>query len=175
MLTKTLGTGFVTTAFKAGRYPETTLESATKSIIELNAAASRAAVACRANAVTDITGFGLAGHAGELAMSSGVTVSLDLANIPLFPGALELSRKGNLTRASRTNRSFAEPELTIHASADPELLEFIFDAQTSGGLLIYVAEDRSAELVDRLEEDGIEAAAVTGHVETRHDAALIVK
>ena len=174
VLTKALGTGFVTTAFKAGRCPQATLEAATESMIQLNAAASRAAVACDAHAVTDITGFGLAGHAGELAMSSGICVSLDLPKLPLLAGALELSRQGNLTRASKTNRSFAENEMTIKPDADPELLEFIFDAQTSGGLLISVAEERSAELVDRLQNEGIEAATVIGQVVPRGDSSLLV-
>ena len=174
VLTKALGTGFVTTAFKAGRCPQATLEAATESMIQLNAAASRAAVACDAHAVTDITGFGLAGHAGELAMSSGICVSLDLAQLPLLAGALELSRQGNLTRASKTNRSFAENEMNIKPDADPELLEFVFDAQTSGGLLISVAAGRSTELVGRLHDEGISAATVIGEVIPRDDASILV-
>ena len=174
VLSKALGTGFITTAFKARRCPPATLQAATESMIQLNAAASQAAVAVEATAVTDITGFGLAGHAGELAMSSGVCVALDLAKLPLLPGALELSKKGNLTRASKTNRSFSEKEMTIRAEADPELVEFAFDAQTSGGLLIAVAADRSAELVKRLHDDGIEAATVVGQVESRQDVSIIV-
>ena len=152
---------------------QATLQAATESMIQLNGAASQAAVACKASAVTDITGFGLAGHAGELAMSSGVCVSIDLAKLPLLPGALELSRKGNLTRASKTNRSFSEKEMTIKPEADPELTEFAFDAQTSGGLLISVAASRSEELVKRLHDDGIEAATVIGQVETRQDVSII--
>ena len=174
VLTKPLGTGFVTTAFKAGRCPPATLKAATDSMIQLNAAASRAAAACDANAVTDITGFGLVGHAGELANSSGICVSLELANIPLLPGALELSRQGNLTRASKSNRSFAEKDMTIKADADAELVEFVFDAQTSGGLLISVAEGRSTELVERLHNDGIDSATVIGQVESRGDVSILV-
>ena len=174
VLTKALGTGFVTTAFKAGRCPEATLKAATDSMGQLNGAASRAAVACEANAVTDITGFGLAGHAGELAQSSGVCVTIHTQNLPLLPGALELSRKGNLTRASKTNRSFSQDEMRISPGVDPELLEFLFDAQTSGGLLISVSAERSAELVERLHDDGIEAASVIGEVDTRENVSIVV-
>jgi selenide,water dikinase len=92
----------------------------------------------------------------------------------LLPGALELSRQGNLTRASKTNRSFSEHEMTIKADADPELVEFVFDAQTSGGLLISVAEGRSTELVDRLHNDGIDVATVIGQVESRGDVSILV-
>jgi selenide,water dikinase len=174
VLTKALGTGFVTTAFKAGRCPEGTLKAATDSMVQLNAAGSRAAVACQASAVTDITGFGLAGHAGELAQSSGVCVTIEPTELPLLPGALELSRKGNLTRASKTNRSFSADEMRISSGVDPELLEFMFDAQTSGGLLISISAERSAELVKRLHDDGIEAATVIGQVDSRDDVSIVV-
>jgi len=107
-------------------------------------------------------------------MSSGICVSLDLAQLPLLAGALELSRQGNLTRASKTNRSFAENEMSIKPDADPELLEFVFDAQTSGGLLISVAAGRSTELVGRLHDEGISAATVIGEVIPRDDASILV-
>ena len=165
VLTKALGTGFITTAFKAGRCPEGTLKSAVESMVQLNGAASRAAVDFGATAVTDITGFGLAGHAGEMAQSSGVTLTIEVGNLPLLDGALELSRKGNLTRASKTNRSFAASQLSISDSVASDLQEFAFDAQTSGGLLISVKEDNAADLVTRLKNEGISAATIVGSVE----------
>ncbi len=113
VLTKALGTGFITTAFKTGHCPDDVLAAATESMAALNQAASQAAVECGAHAVTDITGFGMAGHAAEMAASSGVTVLLQASALPLLPGAELLARKGNKTRASATNRSFLEPHLRL--------------------------------------------------------------
>jgi selenide,water dikinase len=175
VLTKALGTGFVTTAFKAGRCPENTLAAAVASMIELNAAASQAAVASRASAATDITGFGLAGHATNLAQSSGVTLVIDLARLPFLAGAEALARGGNKTRASATNRSYAEPHLRVAGKPDPTRLEFAFDAQTSGGMLISVAEDRADELIDRTRGGGALAACRIGHVEAKQDAFLVLR
>jgi len=172
VLTKALGTGFITTAFKAGRCPDATLASAVESMVQLNGAASRAAVSLGATAVTDITGFGLAGHAGEMAQSSGVTLAIEVGSLPLLEGALALSRQGNLTRASKTNRSFAASQLTIGSDVSNELVEFAFDAQTSGGLLISISEDGADELVSRLKNEGIAAACTIGSVETLGEASI---
>ncbi|MBI3463049.1 MAG: selenide, water dikinase SelD, partial [Planctomycetes bacterium] len=100
VLTKALGTGFVTTAFKAGRCPESVLDTACASMVQLNSIGCDAALTAGAHSVTDITGFGLAGHANEMAQASGVTVVLELGRLPILPGADELARAGNQTRAS---------------------------------------------------------------------------
>ncbi len=174
VLTKALGTGFVTTAFKAGRCDEDTLQAATESMIQLNAVASQAAVECGAHAVTDITGFGLAGHAREMAQASGVTVVLNVNQLPLLPGAEALARQGNRTRASATNRRFAEATMSIEGEVDPLQLEFVFDAQTSGGLLISVAAERADELIQRCKNGGVAAAGAIGVVEPQRDGVSLV-
>lgn len=175
VLTKSLGTGFITTAFKAGRCPEAVLKAACESMTQLNAAGSAAALAVGAHAMTDITGFGLVGHANEVAQASGVTLEIDLNRLPLLPGAVELARRGNRTRASATNRKFAEPMLLIENAADPILLEFAFDAQTSGGLLICVPRDRCAELIERARSAGAAAACEVGVVSAKQDVSLILR
>lgn len=175
VLTKALGTGFITTAFKANRCDEDILNTAAESMAMLNAAASEAAAAVGARGVTDITGFGLAGHAGELALASEVTIVIELNRLPLLPGALDLAGRGNKTRASASNRSFVDSMIAIEGDVDPLLSEFIFDAQTSGGLLISVAEERAEELVNRVQSAGAEATRIIGHVEPREDAALRVR
>ncbi len=174
VLTKALGTGFVTTANKAKRCPDAVIAAAAKSMAMLNAAASQAAVAVGARAATDVTGFGLVGHASELALASNVTIVIELGRLPLLPGARELAQQGNRTRASGSNRSFAERLLRIEAGADELLTEFAFDAQTSGGLLISVPEDRAGELVDRVQAAGATATSVVGRVEPRRDAAVVL-
>ena len=175
VLTKPLGTGFVTTAFKKKRCPQDVLDAATNNMRALNAAASQAAVACSASAATDITGFGLAGHAREMAESSGVTIELHLDRLPFLPGAVDLLRQGFFTRASATNRSFVQASTRIEPTADPQALEFVFDAQTSGGLLLSVAENRAEELVRHAQEGGAESACIVGRVVAREDCILILK
>lgn len=175
VLTKALGTGFVTTAFKAGRCPAEVIEAASVSMAALNAAASQAAVAVKAHAATDITGFGLAGHANEMAEASGVTVVLRVADLPLLAGAEALAKSGNKTRASATNRTFATASLRIEDRVDELRLEFVFDAQTSGGLLVSVPEDRVDEFMDKAIAEGAPIAQIVGHVEARGEASLVLR
>jgi selenide,water dikinase len=141
---------------------------------QLNRAASEAMQQVGGHAATDITGFGLAGHALELALASDVAVHIELSRLPLLPGAVELARRGNKTRASATNRSFVEPHLECSQTADAELLELAFDAQTSGGLLISVPADGAEQLVHLAREGGAAAATAVGHVEARSGASLVL-
>lgn len=174
VLTKPVGTGFITTAFKLGQCPDDVLGTAVASMIQLNSAGSQAALMVGAKAATDITGFGLAGHAGEMAAASRVTIVLELKRVPILPGALELARRGNQTRASGTNRRFAQPHLHIEGDAADPLIEFLFDAQTSGGLLISVAANRAGELVEKAHAAGAVAATIIGSVEEPRDGVSLV-
>ena len=110
-----------------------------------------------------------------MASSSQAKLVIELQRLPLLPGALELARKGNKTRASASNRSFVESILQIAPDVDPLLLEFAFDAQTSGGLLISVAPERADELVDRAREGGAELTCVVGFVESRDAKAVEIR
>jgi selenide, water dikinase len=175
VLTKALGTGFITTAFKLNRCPEDVLATAVASMIQLNAIGRDAAASVGAKAATDITGFGLAGHAGEMAQSSGVTVVLDLDRLPILPGAEALARSGNKTRASATNHAYAEPHLRIEGRPDPIRLELAFDAQTSGGLLISVAAERAEELVAHARAAGATSACIVGSVVEQQDVAVVLR
>ncbi len=175
VLTKPLGTGFVTTAFKAGRCPPPLLEAACASMTQLNRIGSEAARAVGVRGATDITGFGLAGHALEMAEASGVTLRLELDRLPLLPGVEELVRRGNRTRASVSNRAFVEPNMQLRGTADPIRLEILFDAQTSGGLLLSAPADRADELVERIQAGGGRSACVIGEVMERGEYALLVE
>jgi selenide,water dikinase len=175
VLTKPLGTGFITTAFKAGRCPNEVLAAACASMVQLNAIGRDAALATGAHAMTDITGFGLAGHANELAQASNVTVQLEVNRLPLLPGALDLARQGNQTRASASNLRFVAGTTRVLGDPDKTRLEFLYDAQTSGGLLISVAPDRADELIERARSAGATAACVVGSVLARQDYSLIIQ
>lgn len=175
VLTKALGTGFITTAFKAGRCPQDAISAAVASMRQLNVVGRDAAISVGAKAATDITGFGLAGHAGEMALASGVTVVLELSQLPTLPGARELALRGNKTRASESNRRFSEPNMRIRGEPDETRLEFAFDAQTSGGMLISVDESRCDELIRRAHELGGTATCIVGRVLQKQDVALIIE
>jgi selenide,water dikinase len=175
VLTKALGTGFVTTAHKAGACPEEVLAAACAQMVQLNDAGRDAMLAVGAHAATDITGFGLAGHAYEMAEGSRATLVINLSQLPLIPGAEPLARKPFLTRASATNAKYVAPGLKAEGRPDPVRLEFFYDAQTSGGLLISVAADQADALVDLARAKGAPDTCVVGEVVERGEAALVLR
>lgn len=174
VLTKPLGTGFVTTAHKFGACPEDAYSAAVESMIQLNAI-GKAAVdeVGGVHAITDVTGFGLAGHTHELAEGSKVTIVLELGRLPLFPGVEKLAgQKQFRTRASRTNAEYVAAGTQIEGRVDPVRLEVFHDAQTSGGLLISVEAGRAEALVAALKQRNAAAAVVIGEVQPRSQAWL---
>ncbi len=151
VLTKPLGTGFVTTAAKREECPDVVLDRAIAQMIELNAVGRDALRAAGGvHALTDVTGYGLAGHASEMAEGAGLTFVIEVDKLPVIEGAQALAIARNHTRASKTNREFLGDRLRTEPGANPLGLEFAFDAQTSGGLLIAVDPDHVARLVDEL-------------------------
>lgn len=165
VLTKGLGTGFITTANRRGECPAATLAAACESMVALNAVASAAAVELGASAATDITGFGLAGHACELAEASNVAIEIELSKLPLLPGAKELAVKANFTRAIASNREHTESRTALGPGvADSDVLPFLFDPQTSGGLLVAIAPGQAGEFIQRCRGGGAPYAAVVGRV-----------
>ena len=141
-LTKPLGTGIVLQAVRDGAAPEGALEAAVASMRTLNAAAAETLRPFRPNAVTDVTGFGLLGHAHELASRSGVRVELDAGALPVLPAALGLAESGVRTGGDRRNRDFAESHVTSGASTALEALAY--DPQTAGGLLVSLPVEKAA-------------------------------
>ncbi len=174
VLTKALGTGFVTTAHRAEACPEDVFRAACASMVQLNDVGRDLMVEAGAHAATDITGFGLAGHAYEMAEGSGVTLVMDLGRLPILPGAEKLARKPFLTRASGTNAAYVAAGLRVDGKLDPVRTEFFYDAQTSGGLLISVPADRAEEVAARARARGLVAASVIGEVTERQGEARLV-
>jgi selenide,water dikinase len=176
VLTKALGTGFVTTAHKAGEVGkgDEVFEAACASMIQLNDVGLKAMQQVGASAATDVTGFGLAGHAYEMAEGAGVTLVLELSRLPLLPGAERLAHKPYLTRASKTNAAYVEGALRVEGAVDPVRLEFFYDAQTSGGLLISVPADRAEALAESARRHGASAACVIGEVTERQGSTALV-
>ena len=175
LLTKPLGTGYITTAAKAGQCSAEVLQVAVDGMCRLNRIASQAAVAAGIRAMTDVTGFGLAGHALELAEASGVTIALEVEHIPSFPSAIKLGRKGYQTRANKSNRAFVDPHMRIDGDPDPDCLELCFDAQTSGGLLIATPPDLVDPVVRFIVDHGEPAPVRVGEVIPREVAQLVLR
>jgi selenide,water dikinase len=175
VLTKPLGTGIVTTALKRRKASQRAVRAAIASMVSLNQAASRVARRFRIHACSDVTGFGLLGHAAEMAMGSGVTIRLESARLPLLPDALRLAEGGFVTGGCRRNRDFLADKVTVARTLSVALQEVAFDPQTSGGLLMALAPSAADRLVRELHASGVEAAVVVGHAVERRGAFVDLK
>ena len=152
-LTKPLGTGIVLQAQRDGVALAGDLEAAVDAMIELNEAAANALRPFSPNGVTDVTGFGLLGHAYELASRSGVRLVLEARELPSLPGALELAGAGVRTGGDRRNREYAGAHVSSEAAAPLEALAY--DPQTAGGLLVSLPAERAAVLEATFAAEGL--------------------
>ena len=164
ILTKPLGTGILSTALKAGEIGESAMTDAVNWMTALNESASAAMVAAGAHAATDVTGFGLLGHAGEMARASQVRLVIDASSVPLMPGVLDLAQRNVVSGGTRDNAA-AHAEFTAFDDAvTPAMRLVLSDAQTSGGLLIALPPDAGERFARRVDA-GYGLAAVIGAVE----------
>jgi len=164
VLTKPLGTGIITTARRRDAIGDADLAAAAESMTTLNRAASDAMLSVGIDAATDITGFGFIGHLREMIDGSGAGAAIDAASVPLLDRALELAALGHAPGGSKSN---LERALALGTSFEsvPEPLQLVLcDAQTSGGLLIAVPEERAGALLDELVRRGVNRAAVVGRI-----------
>jgi len=163
LLTKPLGTGVLATAIKGGMAPPDVEADAVRWMTTLNKEAAEAMQEVGVHACTDITGFGLLGHALEMADASGVTVEFSASRVPIIKGVKDLASMGMIPAGSFANRKFCERAVTVEDSVEPLLVDLLADAQTSGGLLISVAESAAAELHAALERRHVSHHEI-GHV-----------
>jgi selenide,water dikinase len=146
IFTKALGTGLISTALKNGKAPEESLAASTASMTRLNKDSAEALLEISngaIHAVTDITGFGLLGHAKEMAAGSKVSMELDSLRIEVLPGALDAARGGFLAGGLKNNREWLEGCVEFAADVPEEIRNLLFDPQTSGGLLVSIAASRA--------------------------------
>jgi selenide,water dikinase len=169
VLTKPLGTGLLATAAKAGRLDSAALDALYASMRALNRDASRAALACGLRCATDVTGFGLLGHASHVAQASGVTLRFTGASLPELPRARELWRAGIRTGGAERNEQFLTP-LANWAGADPADVALALDPQTSGGLLLAVPPPLLDDYLS-----AVAGAEIVGSVVARADALLVLE
>jgi selenide, water dikinase len=173
ILTKALGTGTISTALKKQEIPEAWMQGALKSMTTLNKVpidviqAGRFAI----HAITDITGFGLVGHARELAAASKVQLRLYLPEIPVLDGALECIERGCVPGGTRNNRDFAEKDIEYVSDVPEHFKSLLFDPQTAGGLLISLAEEDGNQLLQQLRDRGIDAWEIGDVVAQDQDVA----
>jgi len=172
ILTKALGTGVLLAADMQGRVPGPVVATAHAALLRDNAAAARVALDCGARACTDVSGFGLAGHLGELLRASGASARLELAALPALDGALAALMRGIRSTFHAQNAASRRGLALWPAAAAAPALELLFDPQTSGGLLMAVPRERAQEAIGALHAGGDAGARVIGWVtEPRSDGA----
>jgi len=146
VLSKAIGTGAISTGIKKGVVKPETIEQALKSMTVSAARAAEAMRRAKAHACTDVTGFGLLGHAYEMAHASNVSFTIESKRVPLLPEVLELIGQGMLTRGDKNNREYVGDTVHIGAGVAKEMQSALFDPQTAGGLLISIEQEKAAAL-----------------------------
>ena len=164
ILTKPLGTGIISTAVKAGVVNEELVRKVTRCMATLNDKASELMQEVGVHACTDITGFGLLGHAIQVAESSQVGIELHLASIPYFSEVIQFSQQGFCPGGLYRNKDFYSNKVKFINQIPEYMQDILFDAQTSGGLLICLSPRKAELLLDRLQQAGVEDAVSVGEV-----------
>jgi len=176
LLTKAIGTGVITTALKKGAARAAWVEAATRVMCQLNRAATEALLPLgdAIHAVTDITGFGLLGHARELAVASGVSLVIESSQVEFIVGALKCASDGHFAGGLKNNREFLGGCVEVAAEVWPELEALLYDPQTSGGLLVAVAP-QAAEAARRALDAAGCAAMLIGEVVAKTSPLIAVR
>ena len=169
ILTKPIGTGAISTGIKRGVASKKAVEASMKAMTTSAALASLRMQEAAANACTDVTGFGLLGHAFEMARASEVSFVIESARVPLLPDVLDLIAQGMLTRGDKNNRAYVSDTVRIESYISREMQSALFDPQTAGGLLISIDSSKAEELAKR-----IEGAVIIGSVLAKSDYLIHV-
>lgn len=169
ILTKPIGTGAISTAIKRGVASKSAVEAAMKAMTTSAASAAGEMQAAGAHACTDVTGFGLLGHAYEMARASQVCLVIDTSRVPLLPDVLDLISQGMLTRGDKNNREYVGDTVRIGDRISREMQSALFDPQTAGGLLISIDQSKAEDLANN-----IDGAAIIGKVEAKSEFLIRV-
>jgi selenide,water dikinase len=164
ILTKAIGSGIITTAGKAGTAPAESIQAAVDSMATLNKGAADAMIEVGVNAATDVTGFGLLGHLSHMMKASGTSAAMNWSKIPLLPGVLELAKVGSVSGGTARNMEALEGAVNFEDGVSDIEFTILADAQTSGGMLISVPEERSDFLVKSLVANQTLYSEVVGKV-----------
>jgi len=173
VLTKPLGTGVIFNANRAGKFPGRMLEEILPVVAALNKGALEAALKYDVHGLTDITGFGFAGHALEMAVHSGVRMNISFPSLPVYEGAVEMYAAGVTTGTNEGNRRICGGRLEVQGSLRREQKEILVDPQTSGGLLISLPAEQSKDLLRDLHAAGLSQASLIGSTESGSPAIVV--
>ncbi len=165
ILTKPIGTGIVNTALKGDMVDDDQLREATEIMVQLNDKASHAMVEVGVNACTDITGFGLLGHALEMVEGTDVGLKIYVDKVPLIKGVVDLAQMGLVPGGTYRNKEFRRSFLVFERKIEEYMLDILFDPQTSGGLLISVPGSKLERLLGAIREKGADAWVIGEVVE----------
>jgi len=173
ILTKPIGTGVISTGIKFGKASPQEAAAATEAMLTPGRKAAEAMREFGVRGATDITGFGLLGHAWELAKASQVTLEIVAERVPILPGALELAHRKMLTKGDKVNREYVGDDVMIDIDITKETTSLLYDPQTAGGMLIAIASDRAEAMLARLRE-AYAQAAIIGRVIGYDGRSLVV-
>ena len=175
ILTKPIGTGIINTAAKGDLASKQAIQRVVKSMTTLNRRASEIMLEVGVDACTDVTGFGLLGHACEMIENTPQGTIIYAGQVPIFPETLELAKMGMIPGGLYRNRDFRKADVSIAPDINPTLAEVLFDPQTSGGLLISVSSAKADSLLQKLQQAGIVDAAIIGEITDHHPGIIVVQ
>jgi len=174
VLTKPIGSGVIFNANLKGWVTKTALDECIATITDLNRVAAEIMQRFDIHAATDITGFGLAGHAFEMARGSRVRLEISMKAVPLMKEALEMYKRGVSTKVNIHNRQLVENHMRFEKDLPAWHVEILFDPQTSGGLLVALPEQQAWKLVNALHRQGVGAACLIGRTDKPEEEALLI-
>ena len=175
ILTKPLGTGIISTAVKGELASKEAADRVAKSMSTLNRKASEIMMKTGVDACTDITGFGLLGHAAEMVENTNVGIVIYANSVPVFPDAREMADMGMIPGGLYRNRDFRKAMVEFKRGVTKFQKTILFDPQTSGGLLIAVPEDKALSMLEKLHRAGVKDAAIIGEVVDNPKGRIIVR
>jgi selenide,water dikinase len=173
ILTKSIGTGVISTGIKKERASEAVVAGSVETMLTPGKYAAEAMREFDVKGATDITGFALLGHTWEMACASKVTIEIDAGAVPLLAGAFELASEGMLTSGDKTNREYVGTDLEIRGAVDENVVKLLFDPQTAGGMLIAMNESKAEALLATLNRNYPQARQI-GRVLSRGPRSIIV-
>lgn len=174
ILTKPLGTGIITTAIKQKQASLDDVDRVTQIMAKLNKIPSELMVANGARAATDVTGFGLLGHAYEMAAAARVSIEMEFASLPIIEGAVAFAKAGALTGGANANFDYLKDKVDVSVPLKKEELDILYDAQTSGGLLVAIPVEKAQKYVSQCRESGVEATIIGRVIESEQAAIKII-
>lgn len=169
ILTKPVGTGILSTAMKEDLVSQEVVDKVIETMVHLNKYAAMSVNKFEVHSITDITGFGLLGHAMEMAKASDVTIEIDSKNVPILDGAIEMAQMGIVPSGAYNNMGYIQDDVMKDESVPESVEDCLYDPQTSGGLLVAVRADQADDIVKDMLANGSIVAEVIGEVKEKYE------